>query len=84
MLDHKVLDIKYCGNHYCSKKILETDFYTFHYFGDEKPFRFIEKLEYIQKVKYIEEYFNVTNSVKHLLTKRFISNVERNFRLYSS
>lgn len=82
MLEHKVLDIKYCGNHYCSKKILETDFYAFHYFGDEKPFRFIEKLEYIQKVKYIEEYFNVTNSIKHLLTERFISNVERNLRLY--
>lgn len=82
MLEHKVLDIKYCGNHYCPKKILETDFYAFHYFGDEKPFRFIEKLEYIQKVKYIEEYFNVTNSIKHLLTERFISNVERNLRLY--
>ena len=25
------------------------DFYTFHYFGGEKPFRFIKKLEYIQK-----------------------------------
>lgn len=82
MLEHKVLDIKYCGNHYMPKKILETDFFAFHYFGSEKPFIFIEKLEFMQKVKYIEEYFNVTNSIKHLLTERFISNVERNLKLY--
>ena len=83
LLPHNVIDLKYCGNHYCGNA--DIDFYTFHYFGNRKPFFCMEEVNDITKhIRYIDEYFNVAKSISSLLTTKFVSNVEKNFRLQSS